>query len=554
MARYPVYLEIADDGRCLAHVPDLPGCVVRAPTPQGALRQLPGAIRDHHAWLRRHDEPAPPADEPIEIEVVAEHTGIGPFDPGDAAALLPPDREPVTPAQMERCFRLMAHSRADLLALVRDLAEDLLDWQPDRRSFSLRRLLRHVGNAEEWYVSRLVPPETLPPEWEEDEHLPVLAFLEMERRTAVARLRQLTEAERGGVFHPTCWTDHPEEAWTAGKALRRALEHERQHTAQARRILAAYRRHLLAHLAAGRAGLLEQLLTLDERALTGEIVHGDWTAKDILAHVVAWDRWEEQAMRCMVAGETPDFTALGDFDVSNAIFVAEWRDRSLGEVLAALQAARAEWVAWLEGLPEEEFFRARSYEGWDWTFSTVPLRVQWEHDARHGERIGAWREARGLKEGTGCKAVLLAALTAAREELLAAAALVPADERASRRVCGIWTLKDVVGHIADWESFGAEGLRHMAAGQAPQVEHIQDIDAWNQAHAQARRDQPWEAVWVDLRAARRAFLEVLEGMSQAELGRSFPFPWGPEGTPYQWVGVYFAHDREHARGLRGDGS
>ena len=189
MIRYPTYLEIAADGRCLAHIPDLPGCVVRAPARDEALHHLPGAIRDYHAWLRRHGEPAPEADEPVEVEVVGESSGFGPFDPGDAAALFPPDKEPVTPEEMEHYFHLMAHSRADLLVLVHGLSDNLLDWQPDPGSFSIRRLLRHVGNAEEWYVSRLVPPATLPLEWESDEDLAIFEFLEMERRTAIARLR-----------------------------------------------------------------------------------------------------------------------------------------------------------------------------------------------------------------------------------------------------------------------------------------------------------------------------------------------------------------------------
>jgi uncharacterized damage-inducible protein DinB/predicted RNase H-like HicB family nuclease len=550
MARYPVHLEIADDGRCMAHVLELPGCTVRAPIRDEALRRLPDAIRDYHAWLRRHGEPAPPDEEPVEIEVVGESTGFGPFDPGDAAALFPPDRGAVNYEGMEHHFRLMAHTRADLLALVQALPDEVLDWQSDPQSFSIRRLLRHVGNAEEWYVSRLVPPETLPLEWEHDEELPIFEFLEMERRTALARLRQLSDEERSGVICPTHWTQHPEEPWTARKALRRFLEHEREHTAQVREILAAWRSHLLAHLAAERAGLLEQLIGLDERVLTEVSALDGWTVKDMLAHIAAWDRWEERTMKCMVAGEVPDFTAVQDFDASNAAFVAEWHDRTLAEVLAELQAARADWVAWLESLSEVEFFRRRSYAGWDWSFSVVPLQVQWQHDAEHAAQIAAWRESEGLKGKTGPKAVLLAALAAARDELLTAAALVPSEERASRPVCGEWTLKDVVGHIADWEWFGVDGLCQMAAGQPPRVEHVRDIDAWNQAHAEARRSQPWETVWTDLHAARRALLDVLEEMSQAQLGRSYPFPWGPEGTPYQWIWVYFRHDREHAHGLR----
>ncbi len=110
----------------------------------------------------------------------------------------------------------------------------------------------------------------------------------------------------------------------------------------------------------------------------------------------------------------------------------------------------------------------------------------------------------------------------------------------------------MLGHTADWEWVGVEGLRHMAAGQSPQVEHIKDIDAWNRVHAKARHDQPWEMVRSDLHAARDALLEALERMSQTDLVQSFAFPWGPEGTSYQWVCVYLAHDRGHAQDLRGE--
>jgi hypothetical protein len=269
----------------------------------------------------------------------------------------------------------------------------------------------------------------------------------------------------------------------------------------------------------------------------------------MLAHVAAWDRWELREMKCRASGEVPDLTAVRDVDAFNAAVVAAWRDRTLAEVLAELQEARVTWVAWLRVLPDEEFFRQCLLEGEDWSFVGC-VEVQWRHDAEHAAQIAAWREAEGLKGEAGPKTVLLAALAAAREELLAAVALVPPDERTSRPVCGEWTLKDVLGHMADWEWLGVEGLRQMAAGQPLQVGDVQDVDAWNWVHVEARRSQPWEAVWIDFHAARQGFLEVLEGMSQAHLERSFPSPWGSDITPYHWICIYLAHDREHAEGLR----
>ena len=88
----------------------------------------------------------------------------------------------------------------------------------------------------------------------------------MERRTAIARLRQLTEAERSQVVYPTAWTRHPDEPWTARKALRRFLEHELEHTAQVREVLAAYRDHLLAAVDAARDELLAAAALVPKRS------------------------------------------------------------------------------------------------------------------------------------------------------------------------------------------------------------------------------------------------------------------------------------------------
>jgi hypothetical protein len=209
-------------------------------------------------------------------------------------------------------------------------------------------------------------------------------------------------------------------------------------------------------------------------------------------------------------------------------------------------------VSWLESLPREEFFKSRSYGGHDWSFYANPVAAMWQHDAEHAEEVAAWRRAEGMEATVGSKAVLLAALDAARHELLVAAALVQESERDTRAVCGHWTLKDLLGHIADWEAFGSEGLDHMAAGQPPIVELIEDIDAWNEEHVLARRAEPVEEVEAHLDLVRQVLRTVLERMSQEDLALVFPVPWGGESTPYYWVSIYVDHDREHARDIEAE--
>jgi uncharacterized damage-inducible protein DinB/predicted RNase H-like HicB family nuclease len=548
MALYPAYLEVHPDGRIMAHVLGLPGCITRAASRDEALHRLPDAICDYCAWLRRHGEPVLPEDEPIGIAIAGESVGFGPFDPGSAAALFSPDLAPVTPAEMERFFRLMGYARADLLALVSDLPADLLDWQPDPASWPIRRVLRHIGNAEEWYVSRIVPAETLPPEWEHDQELPILEFLAMERRTAVERLRWLTEAERSQVFYPQNWTDHPDEPWTARKVFRRFLEHELEHTGQVREVLGAWRARLLTRLAIERAGLLAQLTGLDERILSETAVLDSWTVKDLLAHVAAWDEFFTGRVRLILAGHEAEIVGV-EPDERNPVFYAERRDWPLERGLAACLAARAEALVVFAQVSDEELHRRRRFP---WGDASLRLWAEWRagHDAGHAADLVRWRQAYDITNRAGPKTVLQAALDAGRAALLAMAGLIPPDERAARAVVGVWTLQDVLGHVADWEWLSLEAARQMAAGKLPATDYPADVDAWNQAHVTARREQSWDTIWADLEAARHALMAFLAETDPSDLNRLAPARWGPVDTAYNWVYACLDHDLEHVADLR----
>ncbi|HEX6383612.1 MAG TPA: DinB family protein [Anaerolineae bacterium] len=557
MTEYDVYLESDGKGRTMAHVLDLPGCFVRADRREAALSALTGAIRDYNDWLRRHGEAVDSSAEPIILNVAETSEGIGPFDPGDKAALFAPERRPLGRNDLERTLQLAAYNRADLLALVRPLPDDIRQWRAHPDAMSIKRALRHIGNAEQWYVSRLVQPDTLPSQWADDEDMALFDFLEMTRRTAAARMRQLSDEELSRVVVPQHFADLPDEPWTARKALRRLLEHEREHTGHIREILATWRLHLLARLAAERASFLRSYISLNEETLATSPVVEQWTAKDLLAHVGVWDAFQAERMSLVLDGRPDEVQQVGGeagMAARNAELYERYCDVSLEQALAICLKERSGFLATLARVPDVELHRELEFPGGGRTRMAQWAEWRYQHDAEHAGHLTQWRETlpQEVRRRIGPKYLLRAYLRAARKEFLAAAALVSPAERNSRPVCGVWSLKDLVGHLTDWEKVGVDGLQQLVAGDTPEFdESIPDFDTFNARNATARRDQSWDEVWADFEATRQVLLDLFDKLTDEELQRTFVAPWNRPLNGYVWMLVWPGHDQEHAIDLRG---
>lgn len=261
MGKYRVYLETREDGRSMAHVLALPGCFVKGPNPDATLERVPEAIESYRAWVVSHGETWPmfadgavagvsgasetsdggagsgagnAPDEPAEWELVeATRTDAG-MESGDKVAIFGPDLLAPTDAELAVYLRVMGHSRADLLALTETLSEAVLNWQPPDNRRTVRKILHHVARAEYWYTSRLCLD--LPVEESED----VFRLLAEVRCEAVNCLVAVPFAERARVIVRdeliSAWGAG--ERWTYRKALRRFVEHEREHVESIRAILA----------------------------------------------------------------------------------------------------------------------------------------------------------------------------------------------------------------------------------------------------------------------------------------------------------------------------
>ena len=117
---------------------------------------------------------------------------------------------------------------------------------------------------------------------------------------------------------------------------------------------------LLTALRAGRDRLEAALAQFDDAAMA-ERIDDEWTRKDVLAHLEAWERRVVDLLERLRAGTDPGERV--ETDELNARFFAADRDRTLADVRAGEAAAYERMVAAIEGASDEELFDGDHF-GW----------------------------------------------------------------------------------------------------------------------------------------------------------------------------------------------
>lgn len=107
-------------------------------------------------------------------------------------------------------------------------------------------------------------------------------------------------------------------------------------------------------------------------------------------------------------------------------------------------------------------------------------------------------------------------------------------------MCGTWTAKDVLCHLAAVRAVALSALRQEQAGQPVTWpwNAYPDGDAWNQAEVERRREGSVAEIRAELDATLREILGVLE---------SCPDSWNEETSEAGWL---VSHEREHVAALQ----
>jgi uncharacterized damage-inducible protein DinB len=116
---------------------------------------------------------------------------------------------------------------------------------------------------------------------------------------------------------------------------------------------------------------------------------------------------------------------------------------------------------------------------------------------------------------------------------------------------GVWSVKDVLAHIAFWERYSVNILRAVARGETPDLLADDETERRNASVVAQYYQRSLAAVIADWQQAREDLLEALEDLDDADLNDPDRFPWSAGRTLLDRItGNSFDHEQEHIEQIR----
>lgn len=148
-----------------------------------------------------------------------------------------------------------------------------------------------------------------------------------------------------------------------------------------------------------RENLIDAIDGLSDEDLLEAGVIGDWSIKDILAHLSAWEAELVKLLWQAHQGQPPSgiYASGVQVDEVNAVWSEAARSRPIGRVMDDFISVRKQTVRRVEHFTDADLTDAQHWPWlnghplWEWIATD-----SFQHEAEHAAQIKEWRSKRGI--------------------------------------------------------------------------------------------------------------------------------------------------------------
>lgn len=103
-----------------------------------------------------------------------------------------------------------------------------------------------------------------------------------------------------------------------------------------------------------------------------------------------------------------------------------------------------------------------------------------------------------------------------------------------------WSATEILSHFVGWEVEVVKKFKIFLTN--PDVDDTYDIDSFNKAEVEARKNLTWNQIELELKAAQTELINFLNALTQKEIDREKRF--------IEWVDVLINHYIHHTKQLK----
>ena len=300
---------------------------------------------------------------------------------------------------------------------------------------------------------------------------------------------------------------------------------------------------IISGLRFGRAELFNSIEGLSERELTQISMGDDWTVKDVLAHVIGWDKRVIKILPLILQNRVDEIPTV-DEDDYNRQSVGAWRGKSLAQVQAEIEATQQQIIDIISRLDHVEIDMRHEWQGRTITIRSYVIDTMTEHDRKHAAGIIEWRKGLGQQLDP---AAIRADLLQRSADFMNRLDELDDTDLVDKTAVGVWSIVDMVGHLADWEELMLRAAYHIYDPSRPAATPASgDTNEQNRLMVATRAGKSWPETYHYLRETQRATADFVAQLKPGDWKLRGPYPWpNDQGTLAELVIHIIEHYDDH---------